>query len=165
MDGQHRTDPSPVLCRISALIETDIFDSIRIECGEETEKYVWVVNRGLIQHNQVMIRTAAPYVEPAREVRGCFHPGQELNGAENIRFCNRRKLFDQLGRHLCGTYIPGLFTLCFRLHNNLFDHHTFRNQLYIEPQIFAWFQRSEEHTSELQSRGHLVCRLLLEKKK
>src|SRR5437870_10679137 len=26
-------------------------------------------------------------------------------------------------------------------------------------------RRSEEHTSELQSRGHLVCRLLLEKKK
>src|SRR5690625_6446583 len=25
--------------------------------------------------------------------------------------------------------------------------------------------RSEEHTSELQSRGHLVCRLLLEKNK
>src|SRR5690625_5828903 len=32
--------------------------------------------------------------------------------------------------------------------------------------IFQDFQlRSEEHTSELQSRGHLVCRLLLEKKK
>src|SRR5436305_14126940 len=34
----------------------------------------------------------------------------------------------------------------------------------------AWLQcydgwRSEEHTSELQSRPHLVCRLLLEKKK
>src|SRR2546429_5470327 len=30
----------------------------------------------------------------------------------------------------------------------------------------AWlFRRSEEHTSELQSRLHLVCRLLLEKKK
>src|SRR3989442_11648167 len=27
------------------------------------------------------------------------------------------------------------------------------------------WQRSEEHTSELQSRPHLVCRLLLEKKK
>src|SRR5207244_13448716 len=27
------------------------------------------------------------------------------------------------------------------------------------------FQRSEEHTSELQSPDHLVCRLLLEKKK
>src|SRR5207253_8320323 len=29
----------------------------------------------------------------------------------------------------------------------------------------AYWLRSEEHTSELQSRGHLVCRLLLEKKK
>src|SRR3989442_8774158 len=29
----------------------------------------------------------------------------------------------------------------------------------------AFVQRSEEHTSELQSRPHLVCRLLLEKKK
>src|SRR5690606_41663952 len=29
----------------------------------------------------------------------------------------------------------------------------------------AWHRRSEEHTSELQSRENLVCRLLLEKKK
>src|SRR2546422_2141775 len=29
----------------------------------------------------------------------------------------------------------------------------------------AFAERSEEHTSELQSRLHLVCRLLLEKKK
>src|SRR2546429_6331081 len=29
----------------------------------------------------------------------------------------------------------------------------------------GWPSRSEEHTSELQSRLHLVCRLLLEKKK
>src|SRR5438552_8884029 len=28
-----------------------------------------------------------------------------------------------------------------------------------------WVERSEEHTSELQSPDHLVCRLLLEKKK
>src|SRR3712207_7888993 len=29
----------------------------------------------------------------------------------------------------------------------------------------SWWRRSEEHTSELQSRQYLVCRLLLEKKK
>src|SRR5690625_6494958 len=39
----------------------------------------------------------------------------------------------------------------------------------IKTNILLWlkekrFKRSEEHTSELQSRGHLVCRLLLEKK-
>src|SRR5207253_11008265 len=32
-------------------------------------------------------------------------------------------------------------------------------------QQYGQVTRSEEHTSELQSRGHLVCRLLLEKKK
>src|SRR5437870_12845669 len=31
-------------------------------------------------------------------------------------------------------------------------------------EISSCVLRSEEHTSELQSRGHLVCRLLLEKK-
>src|SRR2546429_6150161 len=31
--------------------------------------------------------------------------------------------------------------------------------------VFLVLHRSEEHTSELQSRLHLVCRLLLEKKK
>src|SRR2546422_4483353 len=36
-------------------------------------------------------------------------------------------------------------------------------KLYYEKRNYQ--QRSEEHTSELQSRLHLVCRLLLEKKK
>src|SRR5437660_9353937 len=35
----------------------------------------------------------------------------------------------------------------------------------LEALLAAGTLRSEEHTSELQSRGHLVCRLLLEKKK
>src|SRR3712207_8507010 len=41
----------------------------------------------------------------------------------------------------------------------VFDPHD-RDTFYAESQ-----QRSEEHTSELQSRQYLVCRLLLEKKK
>src|SRR5207253_10150158 len=39
------------------------------------------------------------------------------------------------------------------------------SQLYPPYIIERSSRRSEEHTSELQSRGHLVCRLLLEKKK
>src|SRR2546430_12284833 len=34
----------------------------------------------------------------------------------------------------------------------------------ILPSRSHWAQRSEEHTSELQSQSNLVCRLLLEKK-
>src|SRR5690625_6179997 len=47
-----------------------------------------------------------------------------------------------------------------------FSHHQ-AGYAMAEQIIAAGYQRvrSEEHTSELQSRGHLVCRLLLEKKK
>src|SRR2546422_4698449 len=40
-----------------------------------------------------------------------------------------------------------------------------RDFLALDPELRVREQRSEEHTSELQSRLHLVCRLLLEKKK
>src|SRR5687768_18086863 len=36
---------------------------------------------------------------------------------------------------------------------------------HVRPLLELSIKRSEEHTSELQSRLHLVCRLLLEKKK
>src|SRR5690625_5720713 len=42
---------------------------------------------------------------------------------------------------------------------------SFGNPFDDEPLQCSISERSEEHTSELQSRGHLVCRLLLEKKK
>src|SRR5256886_11688275 len=35
----------------------------------------------------------------------------------------------------------------------------------VDAVLHVWRERSEEHTSELQSQSNLVCRLLLEKKK
>src|SRR2546422_1115451 len=46
-----------------------------------------------------------------------------------------------------------------------FDLANLRRDLAADVGRFAGATRSEEHTSELQSRLHLVCRLLLEKKK
>src|SRR3989449_6101473 len=48
------------------------------------------------------------------------------------------------------------------LKETLFTDEKLRKQFEREARLLA---RSEEHTSELQSRLHLVCRLLLEKKK
>src|SRR3712207_8645518 len=53
------------------------------------------------------------------------------------------------------------------------DHAEPEDQVVLEPvlagplldRVLQGEQRSEEHTSELQSRQYLVCRLLLEKKK
>src|SRR2546422_7745410 len=63
------------------------------------------------------------------------------------------------------------YTTLFR---SLFEYsqENFRRQDHLNRVLFACIEelalenaRSEEHTSELQSRLHLVCRLLLEKKK
>src|SRR5690625_6404854 len=48
--------------------------------------------------------------------------------------------------------------------NKSFNYATKEYIFYIDADDVL-LERSEEHTSELQSRGHLVCRLLLEKKK
>src|SRR3989442_6902952 len=57
------------------------------------------------------------------------------------------------------------------VNNEIHDHNT-RSSLYFHRTLSnsstgskMSINRSEEHTSELQSRPHLVCRLLLEKKK
>src|SRR5690554_1363774 len=45
------------------------------------------------------------------------------------------------------------------------SHKNFAEKYGLQFHLLADTERSEEHTSELQSRPHLVCRLLLEKKK
>src|SRR2546429_3517829 len=59
------------------------------------------------------------------------------------------------------------YTTLFRSQNPTTDHQSVPQRMHLLDisNVFKLFrQRSEEHTSELQSRLHLVCRLLLEKK-
>src|SRR5690554_7013989 len=60
-----------------------------------------------------------------------------------------------------GQYIPlyGTDSNIVKVQDFYIDQYPVTNAEYVK------FLRSEEHTSELQSRPHLVCRLLLEKKK
>src|SRR6267378_2945957 len=53
------------------------------------------------------------------------------------------------------------YTTLFRSHQRASDG----DPLLLPSRELVWQVRSEEHTSELQSRRDLVCRLLLEKKK
>src|SRR3989442_8754876 len=59
----------------------------------------------------------------------------------------------QMARRLCGEE-----------RREVENRDSHRPQLTLEPLEGELRARSEEHTSELQSRPHLVCRLLLEKK-
>src|SRR5258708_18170861 len=66
---------------------------------------------------------------------------------------------DTLCRALSGDETPDGFEAVPADHE-LYDPEA---EQYFAPPLTVW--RSEEHTSELQSPDHLVCRLLLEKKK
>src|SRR5258707_10387833 len=61
------------------------------------------------------------------------------------------------------------YTTLFRSHKDAGDHpmiiDVHGHYTTAPAALGAWRDRSEEHTSELQSRQYLVCRLLLEKKK
>src|SRR2546429_5784910 len=59
------------------------------------------------------------------------------------------------------------YTTLFRSRVSSHDVKGNHNGVRFQPYSSVWQEtdRSEEHTSELQSRLHLVCRLLLEKKK
>src|SRR5215208_6616552 len=56
------------------------------------------------------------------------------------------------------------YTTLFRSVDNAMEAASEAPQRWVEVSL-GLVDRSEEHTSELQSRGHLVCRLLLDKKK
>src|SRR5690554_7497366 len=74
-------------------------------------------------------------------------------------------LFRSGSKHNLGTdsgHQPGHITKHIKATTQLQD---LANQMIITDGHQRRFPRSEEHTSELQSRPHLVCRLLLEKKK
>src|SRR5947209_13360126 len=58
------------------------------------------------------------------------------------------------------------YTTLFRSYARVYDSHVAGRGLLVLDQVENFHRRrSEEHTSELQSRQYLVCRLLLEKKK
>src|SRR5690625_415451 len=97
--------------------------------------------------------TCSSYALEAIEKHGAIKGG--IMGAARIIRCNP---FVEGGVD----EVPDHFTI-FRNPENLEDEYIPEFLMPVDKE--AQKRRSEEHTSELQSRGHLVCRLLLEKKK
>src|SRR5258708_16766516 len=86
--------------------------------------------------------TLFPYTTLFRSLRDCVtHHAVEPNRCKDQRHCAERAQ---------------------KQHREPLLSHRFRQHLLQRSRPGYW--RSEEHTSELQSPDHLVCRLLLEKK-
>src|SRR5690625_3840995 len=101
--------------------------------------------------------------DSAKETIAALADGQ-VALLENLRFnagetskddAERGAFADQLAA-LADVYVSDGFGVVHRKQASVYD---------VAERLPAAVGRSEEHTSELQSRGHLVCRLLTEKKK
>src|SRR5947208_11472528 len=93
--------------------------------------------------------TLFPYTTLFRSARSLYeriHPGWTFTGNS----CTTDTLGDRRDRNCFGASSRRQFV---------------GEELYTRSERSIWIRRSEEHTSELQSPDHLVCRLLLEKKK
>src|SRR5690554_5775207 len=99
--------------------------------------------------------SAAFYWERIFDIRGFYRGRKEMppNNLLNYGYAILRAV---CARSLIGSgMLPALGI-----------HHANKYNAYcLADDIMEPYRRSEEHTSELQSRPHLVCRLLLEKKK
>src|SRR5690625_7082163 len=85
-----------------------------------------------------------------------------------LMFCDSLPSFARTYELILQKFEPNKFELSEELWDHYWSHDVLSKA---DPSHLAilrerlQFYRSEEYTSELQSRGHLVCRLLLEKKK
>src|SRR5690625_5822551 len=78
---------------------------------------------------------------------------------------NTHHIVKQLKQLKLSAMAEGLDQYLLQAEQNSLDYTGFLSMLLEEElELRDQRKRSEEHTSELQSRGHLVCRLLLEKK-
>src|SRR5207302_11399945 len=102
----------------------------------------------------------------------CFHaprPTHALHSFPSRRSSDLPSLFTKRSgsrdaRPLFPKVQPGQICITWIGHAS-FLIQTHEANVLIDPIWSMWLSRSEEHTSELQSRENLVCRLLLEKKK
>src|SRR5690625_5974952 len=85
--------------------------------------------------------------------------GGRLRAIHGIHF-NKHLKFDALIHKGCGPIALNRVAKCIGHLKCGHAHAGYSLTIHLHTQ----FRRSEEHTSELQSRGHLVCRLLLENK-
>src|SRR5690625_6442335 len=109
----------------------------------------------------------SPFLErqegPCLSLYQATHRSHPDNAQDPIRFKN---LVKELEQSLSSKYHKNEYEpLLEPFHRLAADEHFWQHTLDGLAIIAKKDERSEEHTSELQSRGHLVCRLLLEKKK
>src|SRR5690554_7561070 len=102
-------------------------------------------------------------------IASCSNKNEELKKAiENVKVAYSDSIYFEISENNDSTFTPQQSLVLWYWDDSTVMFNIRPDSLNIQedrPWMAGAVKRSEEHTSELQSRPHLVCRLLLEKKK
>ena len=120
-----RREPSAVPSREITLVEGHVLHRVGIEDREEPEHMIDRIERNAVEHDQVLIGSAASYVESGRTFRTGLHTGQQLDRLDDIHLtADSGDAFDLRDRHFDCGHLHRL-----RRRDRLFagDHHLFED--------------------------------------
>ena len=86
-DGAHS---AAVTGRKTAGVKVRFLDGIRIKGGKNTAKVIGIVDGNPVQHDQVLVRRAAPHVQSAGVITGGLDTWKHLQGSKYVRFHKSR---------------------------------------------------------------------------
>jgi hypothetical protein len=95
-DVEHRAGPTPIVGRHAALVQFDVLDRVRVEHAEKAEEVAGIVHHRLVQQDQVLVRSSTTHIEPAVAFAIALHPGQVLDGLQDVHLAKERRQRVQL---------------------------------------------------------------------
>src|SRR5687768_3934571 len=137
----------------------EIFDTGRtvdnnLSVSGGNERTTFYLSGGFTAQDGMIVGPNNKYNRASLRLKATHQLNARLNVGGNFSYVDTRGKYVQKGSTTYGLIL-----------GELRQPPEFAHRVYLDPENGLHRSRSEEHTSELQSRLHLVCRLLLEKKK
>ena len=86
VDVDNGGEPATVMRRKTALHEFHRLDGVAVEDGEKAKQMAGIVNRGLIEDDEVLVGTAAAHIDARGAFRGRLHTRQQQKRFEDVFF-------------------------------------------------------------------------------
>ena len=108
-DIEDAGDAAAVAGREGSLVQRNLLHGFRLENGENAQHVLGIVDGNAVQHEQVLVRSAAPDVKAGEAFRSALHAGEHLNGFQDIGLAEEgRGALDGGNGHLDGAHLGGL---------------------------------------------------------
>ena len=95
VDVEYRGDTSAILGGDAALVQLHVLHHVGVEDGEEAEQVGRVIDRAVVEEDQVLVRRPAPHVKAARGLAHRLHAGERHDYLHDIHLpeCHRYILY------------------------------------------------------------------------